>query len=67
MYKVFFNEIEIFNSDSLEACLSFALSFHQASRITHSIRVYDPILDGPCVNLVFKAPEKPVSDGRVTL
>lgn len=43
MYKVFFNSLEIYNADSLEDALAFALNFHRASNVPHTIKVYDPM------------------------
>lgn len=45
MYKVFFEDLEIFTSSSLEDALALALSMHRASNISHKIYVYDPDKD----------------------
>lgn len=54
MYKMFFNEIEVFNSNSLDDVVGFALSMHKASNIPHTITVYDPIRDIECLTFIKK-------------
>lgn len=61
MFKVFFDSLEIYNDISLENALAFALNFHRASNIPHSIKVYDPVKDD-CVITLVRKPHKPHKD-----
>lgn len=53
MWKVKFNEIEVFTSKTDIEALQFALSLHQASNVTHSVEVFDP--EGYCDAVLFSA------------
>lgn len=51
MYKVSFESVEVYRSQSIEDALAFALSLHRSSNVKHDIRVYDPDKDDVCITL----------------
>lgn len=55
MFKVFFNDIEVFNAPNLEEALALALNLHRLSRIEHKIGVFDVSDDKSVVTLTFSA------------
>lgn len=51
MFKVFFNDVEVFNAQSLEDALALALNLHRLSQIEHTIGVFDVSDDKSVVSL----------------
>lgn len=63
MYKVFFKDVEVFHSSTIEDALAFALSLHRSSNVNHVIKVYNPKEDNCAVTLI-NGNNEPLDDVR---
>lgn len=62
MYKVFFENAEIFQTSSMEDAVAMGLNLHRASNVPHVVKIYDPMNDDCLISFFRKSdPDEKVS------